>query len=532
MVDSPLLSVEGLSVDFSVSRGVLKAVQDVSFSIARGETLAILGESGSGKSVSAMALMGLVESPPGRIVGGRVMFDGEDIIELPPERRRAINGRRISMVFQDPQTSLNPVYPVGWQIAEMFRIHGDAGGNHMRRAIALLDRVGIADADRRAHDYPHQFSGGQRQRIVIAMAIALGPDLLVADEPTSALDVTVQAEILKLLRGMQKETGMAMLMITHDLGVVAETADRVVVMLAGKVVETGTVKEVFAAPQHAYTKRLLDSVPGRLGFPHATQTRPQHVLLSASEVVKTFGARGGARPAVCAVDHVGLDVRRGETVGIVGESGSGKSTLARILLAIDAPDSGSVSFDGVDIARHSKAERLAFRRRMQVIFQDPGASFNPYMTVFQILTEPWIIHPDVLPRKLWREEAGRLLDVVGLSAGHLDRYPHQFSGGQRQRIAIARALALKPELIVCDEALSALDVSLRAQILTLLRSLREEFGLSYLFIAHDLPMVRDFCDRLHVMYRGKVVEEGTAAEIFDAPQHEYTQRLLKASVTV
>jgi peptide/nickel transport system ATP-binding protein len=522
MAGEPLLKVDGLSVNFHLSRGVLRAVKNVSFDLARGETLAILGESGSGKSVSALAVMGLIDSPPGDIAGGRILLDGEDITRASATRRSQINGCRVSIVFQDPLSSLNPVFPVGWQIAEMFRIHGRHGQNRMGEAVALLDRVGIPDARRRAGDYPHQFSGGQRQRIMIAMAIALTPDLLIADEPTTALDVTVQAEILALLKEMQKQSGMGLLMITHDLAVVAETAERVVVMRGGQIVEAGGVEEVFSAPAHPYTRNLLASVPGRGGFPTPESVRPPEVILSARNLVRAFGS-------LQAVRDVSVDVRRGETVGIVGESGSGKSTLARLLLGIDIPNAGKVEFRRVDIARHTKAERLDFRRRMQVIFQDPGSSFNPYMTVYQILTEPWIIHRGVMPKEKWRAEAERLLEVVGLSPGHIDRFPHQFSGGQRQRIAIARALALHPELIVCDEALSSLDVSLQAQVLTLLKDLRREFHLSFVFIAHDLPLVRDFCDRVHVMYQGQVVEEGNVADVFDHPQAAYTRKLLRAS---
>jgi peptide/nickel transport system ATP-binding protein len=524
-----LLEVRNLSVEFNLGRGILKAVSDVSYDVRRGETLAVLGESGSGKSVSSLAIMGLVDTP-GRITAGSIKLDGEEIIFARPSRRRQINGQSISMVFQDPLAALNPVFYVGWQVAEAFRIHGRRNIDVFEQTVALLDRVGIPDARRRVNDYPHQFSGGQRQRIVIAIAIALGPKLLVADEPTSALDVTVQAEILKLLKQMQAEYGMGMLVITHDLSVVTEIADRVAVMLDGKIVETGTVADVFAAPQHPYTRRLLDSMPGRGAAASANAASTTELLVEARDLHKSYGVSVASRPAVKAVDGVSLSLRAGESVGIVGESGSGKSTLSRLLLAIEKPDTGTVTMRGRDIFAQSKDEKLAFRRRMQVIFQDPGASFNPYARVWDILTEPWVVHKDVLPKAQWKDEVARLLETVGLSPSHINRYPHQFSGGQRQRLAIARALTLRPEVIVCDEALSALDVSLRAQILALLKSLGHEFGISYIFIAHDLAMVREFCDRVYVMYRGKVVEQGDVETVFEHPQHPYTQRLLEASM--
>jgi peptide/nickel transport system ATP-binding protein len=530
--EKALLEVDGLAIDFHLSDRIVHAVRNVSFSIARGESFAILGESGSGKSVTAMSVMGLVDCPPGEIKSGRILYHGEDLLKVASARRRQINGSKIAMIFQDPLSALNPVQPVGWQITETFHIHGRQLDDRNRTAAHLLDRVGIPDAGRRIHDYPHQFSGGQRQRIMIAMAIALDPDLLIADEPTSALDVTVEAEILKLLRGLLAETGMGLILITHDLAVVTETADRVAVMLGGNIVEEGKVTDVFASPRHAYTRQLLEAVPGRHGFAAAQEDgRPKEVLLAAKHLSKTHISRSSfSRDAreVRAVDDVSFDVRAGESVGIVGESGSGKSTLARLILRLDDADAGIVTYRGADLAKLSKPEMLHFRRRVQVVFQDPTASLNPYMSVEQILTEPWMIHREVMPKELWRSEVAKLLWTVGLRPEHAQRFPHQFSGGQRQRIAIARVLAVKPEVIVCDEAVSALDVSLRAQILKLLKDLREEFHLSYVFIAHDLALVRDFCERVHVMYRGKFVEEGNVADVFGRPKQAYTRELLKA----
>jgi peptide/nickel transport system ATP-binding protein len=527
-----LLEVENLSVEFDTNRGVVPAVKNVSWYLDRGETLAILGESGSGKSVSASAVMGLIDSPPGFITSGSILLEGRDILKMSEPERLDINGRRIAMIFQDTLAALNPVYPVGWQIAEAFRAHGVSPAEAREKSIELLRKVGIPGYETRFADYPHQFSGGQRQRIMIAMAIAMSPDLLLADEPTSALDATVQASILKLLKDLQSETGMGMLLITHDLGVVVEVADRVAVMQAGQIVETGTVQEVFGNPEHPYTRKLLDAVPGHNPFSSKVE-RGDKILISVNNLAKhhaistgVFSRATGA--VVKALDGVTFDLRRGETLGIVGESGSGKSTLARALLGIEQPTSGSAEFYGKPMFGVSQDEVRMRSRNIQAVFQDPTASLNPRLTIAEIIGEPWDIHPDILPKAERPKRIKMLLEQVGLSGSHATRYPHQFSGGQRQRIAIARALAIVPDLIICDEAVSALDVSIQAQVIDLLRSLKEQYGLSYIFITHDLAVVKDFADRIIVMRNGKIIEQGPTEQIFSAPVEAYTRELLAA----
>lgn len=535
MSEQALLEIRNLSIDFPSRAGTVHAVNDVSWSINPGETLAILGESGSGKSVSASAVLDLVDTPPAVIANGEILYRGRDLLKASKEERRAINGKKISMIFQDPLAALNPVYPIGWQIAETLRVHGVDKATAHARVIDLLATVGIDDPELRARQYPHQFSGGQRQRIMIASAIALEPDLLIADEPTSALDVTVQAQVLTLLKKLQAESGMGMVLITHDLGVVEKVADRVVVMQDGRIVEAGTAEAIMNSPQHPYTRRLLDAMPGRHGFAASAAATEGRTLLEVDKVSRIYGILPGkaadAGPkAIRAVDDASFVLRSGETLGIVGESGSGKSTLARMLLGLDKPTLGTIRFDGKDMNGMSTAETFKVRRRMQFVFQDPTASLNPRMTIGQIVSEPWAIHVDVLPKKEWRGRVIELLERVGLKADHIDRHPHQFSGGQRQRIAIARALALQPEIIVCDEAVSALDVSIQAQVIDLLKTLRNELGLSYIFIAHDLALVRDFATEVVVMYRGRIVEQGRTEDVYDNPQHDYTKRLLSASM--
>ncbi|MEI4487497.1 ABC transporter ATP-binding protein [Frigidibacter sp. MR17.14] len=516
-----LLEVRDLSVQFHTAGGIVRAVRGISWHLDRGETLAILGESGSGKSVSASAIMNLIDMPPGEITSGEVLFEGRDLLGMSPEARREINGRRIAMIFQDPLGHLNPVYTIGWQLTEAGRVHGLAAAAAEARALELLTRVGLPQPKEAMGKYPHEFSGGQRQRIMIAMALVMKPDIVIADEPTTALDVTVQFEVLELLRELQREMGMGLLLITHDLGVVAEVADRVVVMNAGEIVEQGTPAQVYHAPKHPYTKKLISAAPGR-GAMHEPSPDAEPIL-KVERLCKTFGA-------FKALDNVSFTLRRGETLAIVGESGSGKSTSARCILRLNEADSGTAHWKGRDLIAMPRSELFAMRREIQMVFQDPTQSLNPRMSVYRIISEAWAIHRDILPKARWRARVEELLEQVGLQPEHADRYPHQFSGGQRQRIAIARALALEPDLIICDEAVSALDVSIQAQVIALLDKLRRELGIAFIFIAHDLPVVRDFADHVMVMEKGRVVEIGTVREIFESPRQRYTQRLLAAGL--
>ena len=516
-----LLEVRDLSVRFHTAQGIVNAVNGISWHLDRGETLAILGESGSGKSVSASAIMNLIDIPPGEITSGEILFEGRDLLNATEEERRHLNGRRISMIFQDPLGHLNPVYPVGWQIAETAMAHGQPKTEAYSRALSLMERVGIPNARESMSKYPHQFSGGQRQRLMIAMALALKPDILIADEPTTALDVTVQAEVLSLLEELQHETGMGLLLITHDLGVVAEAADRAVVMESGRIVETGTPRELYHNAQHPYTQKLLAAAPGKGEMRSPDEDKAP--ILEVRGLTKTYGA-------YTALDQVNYDLHAGETLAIVGESGSGKSTGARLILRLEDATAGSVKWKGEELLNKSPREMGRFRRQLQMVFQDPTQSLNPHMSVFEIISEAWVIHPEILPKDRWRDRVAELLTQVGLQPEHAKRYPHQFSGGQRQRIAIARALALEPELIICDEAVSALDVSIQAQVIALLGKLRDELGIAFIFIAHDLPVVRDFADRVLVMKSGRIVEQGPVRQIFDAPREAYTQRLLAAGL--
>lgn len=516
-----LLQVRNLSVDFHTARGTVHAVKNVSWSVARGETLAILGESGSGKSVSANAVMNLLDIPPAEIVSGEIWYDGEDLLKVSYEKHRALNGKKIAMIFQDPLGHLNPVYTVGWQIVEMMTAHGRPADMARARALELIKRVGIPEPEKAMNKYPHQFSGGQRQRLMIAMALMLKPDILIADEPTTALDVTIQAEVLALLKELQAETGMALVLITHDLGVVAEIADRVVVMNKGEIVETGSVRDVYHQPKHTYTQKLISAAPGQGEIKLLDDTAP--LLLDAKKLNKTYGG-------FAALKDVSLTLARGQSLAVVGESGSGKSTLARTILRLEQADSGEALWKGRDLIRMNGRELLGCRREIQMVFQDPTQSLNPRMSVYQLIAEGWDIHKLMPDKAQRRAKMLELLEQVGLSPEHADRYPHQFSGGQRQRIAIARALALEPELIICDEAVSALDVSIQAQVIALLDSLRQRLGISFLFIAHDLGVVRDFADTVVVMKAGEIVERGPTAQIFEAPQHPYTQRLLAANL--
>lgn len=517
-----LLSVRDLSVDFHTARGTVHAVRRVSWHLDRGECLAVLGESGSGKSVSASAIMDLIDCPPGEIVSGEILFDGRDLLTMAPDERRALNGRKIAMIFQDPLSHLNPVYSIGFQITESLRVHGIRHAEARARALELLRRVGIPDPQHRFNHYPHQFSGGQRQRVMIAMALALKPDILIADEPTTALDVTVQAQILALLEELQAETGMGLLLITHDLGVVAEVADRVVVMNSGEIVETGSAADVYRTPRHPYTKKLIAAVPGtgRMAEPITTGIAP---ILTVNGLTKHYGA-------LVALENASFTVLSGETVAIVGESGSGKSTLAKCLVRLEDATRGEALYNGRDLITLGSKALFALRREIQMVFQDPTQSLNPRMSVEQIIGEAFAIHPEIVPKVKRKARVCELLEHVGLTPEHLARFPHQFSGGQRQRIAIARALALEPTIIICDEAVSALDVSIQAQVIALLSRLQETFGLSYIFIAHDLPLVRDFAHRVVVMQNGRIVEQGPVTQIFNSPRENYTKNLIAASL--
>jgi peptide/nickel transport system ATP-binding protein len=528
-----LLRVEGLSVSFHTDEGPVRAVREVSFGLAAGEVLAIVGESGSGKSVTAQTIVGLTRSPNARIQGS-AKLRGRELIGAPEEELRRVRGSRIAMVFQDPMTSLNPVYRVGDQLVEAIRAHReDVGAGAARRlATEMLDRVGIAEPRRRSRGYPHELSGGMRQRAMIAMALALEPEILIADEPTTALDVTTQTQILALLERLNRERDLATILITHDLGIVAEVADRVLVMHEGRVVEAGSVDDVYYAPTDPYTRKLLGSV---LRVDRAPPPRPRGErapLLEVRGLVKDFpGERGLFRDRAGgrrrAVDGVDLEIESGETLGLVGESGSGKSTLCRAILRLVEPSAGSVRFEGRELTGLSARQLRPLRGRMQMVFQDPYGSLNSRRRIGQIVAEPLRLRGEASGAEL-RRRAGELLERVGLEAEHRNRYPHELSGGQRQRVGIARALALGPKLIVADEPVSALDLSVRAQILELLARLRDELGLAYLFVAHDIGVVRHVSDRIAVMHGGRIVEEGPADRVCEQPREPYTRELLAA----
>jgi peptide/nickel transport system ATP-binding protein len=533
MSTDALLSVRDLRVGFATEGGRVQAVDGVSFDLAAGEVLAIVGESGSGKSVTAQTIVGLTRSANSKIEGS-VRLRGAELLEASEDELRRVRGEQVGMVFQDPMTSFNPVYRIGDQIVEAVRAHrGEIDKQRARQlAIEMLGSVGIPNAAQRVDDYPHEFSGGMRQRAMIAMALSLEPELLIADEPTTALDVTVQAQILALLERLNRERNLTTILITHDLGIVAEVADRVLVMHEGVIVERGGLDQIFYSPSDPYTRKLLDAVVRLDAAPPLRARRESEPLLEVTDLVKHFPVKRGLLfdrevDQVRAVDGVSLSVRRGETLGLVGESGSGKSTLSRAILQLLAPTSGSVRFEGREIAGLSRRAMRPLRRQMQMVFQDPYASLNPRKRIGQIVGEPLRLQGESSGAEL-RREVHRLLDRVGLSPEHYDRFPHEFSGGQRQRIGIARALALRPKLIVADEPVSALDVSIRAQILDLLSELQAEFGLTYVFVAHDIGVVRHVSDRIAVMYKGKIVEEGPADEVCERPRDAYTKQLLAA----
>ncbi|MGF1552329.1 MAG: ABC transporter ATP-binding protein [Paracoccaceae bacterium] len=522
-----LLAVRDLTVALPPGADRAHAVEGVSFELAAGEILCVVGESGSGKSVSANAIMGLL--PEGlEVVSGRIDFDGRDLLSLSEAQMMALRGRRVSMVFQEPMSALNPLMRVGAQIAEAFEAHGALAPRERRaRALALLDEVGIPEPETAIRAHPHQLSGGQRQRVTIAMALALEPQILIADEPTTALDVTTQAQILALIEALRRRRGMGVLFVTHDFGVVADIADRVVVMRAGRIVEAGRAEEVLRRPRHPYTRALIDAIPRAAA--RAATGRTGAPILAVERLSKTFTSGGGlgrARRVVHAVRDASFELIAGETVGIVGESGSGKSTLGRCVVRLTDPTAGRVLLGGTDIAAlRGRALRDA-RRRVQMIFQDPFSSLNPRARVGRILTEGPVAHGT--PRPQARARAREILEMVGLDPGAMDRFPHEFSGGQRQRVGIARALMLDPEVIVADEAVSALDVQVQAQVLALLADLKSRLGLSMLFVTHDLRVAAAICDRILVMQRGRIVEAGPAARVLSRPETDYARSLLDA----
>jgi peptide/nickel transport system ATP-binding protein len=528
-----LLSVNDLRVGFATEGGRIQAVDGVSFELAPGEVLAIVGESGSGKSVTAQTIIGLTQSANASI-DGSVRLAGKELIGAGEAELRQVRGERIAMVFQDPMTSFNPVYRVGDQLIEAIEAHrpGVSRRDARERAVELLGLVGLPDPERRVDRYPHELSGGMRQRAMIAMALTLEPEVLIADEPTTALDVTIQAQILELLRQLNRERGLATILITHDFGVVAEMADRVLVMHEGKIVERGDLDDVFYATKDPYTRKLLGAVVRLDQAPPLRPGRSEGSLLEVTDLVKHFPVKRGLLfdrevDRVRAVDGVSFGVDRGETLGLVGESGSGKSTLSRAVLQLLKPTSGSVRFDGREIAGLSRRRMRPLRPDMQMVFQDPYASLNPRKRIGQIVGEPLRVQGRASGAEL-RRQVQELLERVGLSPEHFNRYPHEFSGGQRQRVGIARALSLRPKLIVADEPVSALDVSIRAQILTLLSDIQEEFGLTYVFVAHDIGVVRHVSDRIAVMHNGKIVEQGPADRVCEQPSDPYTKTLLAA----
>ncbi|MDR6903463.1 ABC transporter ATP-binding protein [Rhizobium miluonense] len=553
--NKPLLSVTDLTVRFGENR----VVEGLSFSVEPGRTLAVVGESGSGKSVTSLSVMRLADMMGARFETGSILFNGKDLLKLSQKDMRAVRGKEIAMIFQEPMTSLNPVFTIGDQICEVLLLHEKLGKSAaMAEARRLLEMVRLPDAAALLNRYPHQLSGGMRQRVMIAMALACRPKLLIADEPTTALDVTIQAQILNIMRDLQKDLGMGMIFITHDMGVVAEMADDVVVMWKGKKVEEGPVREIFANPKHPYTKALLAAVP-KLGsmtgqdFPKRlpltvldggepkivgeervqnTARYDQQPLLSVRDLFVRFDIKknifGQVTHRCSAVQKVAFDIHPGETLALVGESGSGKSTIGRTIQQLQKARSGEITFNGKSFAAMSALERFHLRRDVQYIFQDPFASLDPRKTVGFSIAEPINTHGIITGSKAVRRRVDELLERVGLTSAHADRYPHEFSGGQRQRVCIARALASDPKLIIADEALSALDVSIQAQIINLLMDLQAERGLAYLFISHDMAVVEKISHRVAVLYLGQIMEIGSRRQVFETPMHPYTQRLISA----
>lgn len=555
-MSNTLLEVKNLSIEFQVEgTSLIQAASSLSFKIPKGKTLGLVGESGSGKSVTALSLMRLIPEPPGKITNGQILFNSRDILKLNEKEMRQLRGNKISMIFQEPMTSLNPVFTIGDQIAEALILHRKLSKSEAQiTVIDLLKRVGIKEPDKRIHAYPHEFSGGQRQRAMIAMAIACGPDLLIADEPTTALDVTIQKQILNLLAELQDQHQMSILFITHDLSVVAEVADDVLVMQKGVGVEFKPVKEIFTNPEHPYTQGLLSCRPTLKTNTRRLPTISDYIesgnnkesksneekiqkdlsktetLLEIKSLNKDFPLQknifGQVKSWVQAVNDVSFRVPKGSTLGLVGESGCGKTTLGRTILRLIEPTSGKVFYNNQNILDLSFKEMRSLRKKMQIIFQDPYASLNPRMTVGSAIMEPMAIHNLGENKKDRLDRVVQLVEKVGLKAHMINRYPHEFSGGQRQRVCIARALAVEPEFIVCDESVSALDVSIQAQILNLLLDLQDDLGLTYIFISHDLSVVKFMSDAVLVMYKGQVVEKNSSENIYSNPQHSYTKTLL------
>jgi peptide/nickel transport system ATP-binding protein len=523
-----VLEVEGLTVRLPKGADRVSAVENVSFSVAPGEIVCVVGESGSGKSVTAHAIMGLLPANQLSVSGGRALLDGENLLTKSPAEMRRIRGRRIAMIFQEPMTALNPVMRVGDQIAEVLDIHSDlTEGERRERVLEVMESVRLPEPRRMIDVYPHQLSGGQRQRIMIAAALVLDPVLLIADEPTTALDVTTQAQILKLIKELRERRNTGVLFITHDFGVVAEVAHRVVVMQHGRVVEQGRTEDVLRRPRDDYTRMLIRSVPSLA--PPARASVAGAIVLQTEGLSKTYVSGGffEKRRVVEAAKDVNLQVRRGETLGVVGESGSGKSTVARCIARLIVPSQGAILIEGADVAKLSPGALRPHRKRVQIVFQDPYRSLNPRRSVGAAIVEG-PINFGTAPN-IAHERARELMRLVGLDPDALERYPHQFSGGQRQRICIARALAMDPEILVADEPVSALDVSVQAQVLELIDDVRKRFNLAVLFITHDLRVAAQVCDRIAVMHRGEVVEEGMTADVFSAPKHDYTRALFDSA---
>ncbi|MER8413370.1 ABC transporter ATP-binding protein [Mesorhizobium sp. M1342] len=533
MSEAPLLSVQDLSVAFSQGGSQSLAVDHISFDIAKGETVALVGESGSGKSVSALSVLKLLPYPSASHPSGKILFQGADLLAMSEKQLRQVRGNKITMIFQEPMTSLNPLHTIEQQIVEILKLHqGMADRPAKERTLALLNEVGIRDPHKRLDAYPHQLSGGQRQRVMIAMALANEPELLIADEPTTALDVTVQAQILELLAGLKSRKGMSMLFITHDLGIVRKIADRVCVMTKGKIVETGPTKEIFANPQHAYTRHLLAAEPK--GKPPAANAGAKPVM-TGKDIKVWFPIKQGffrrTVDNVKAVDGIDVTVRAGQTLGVVGESGSGKTTLG-LALARMISSTGTIQFNGRDINQLTFNAMRPLRRELQIVFQDPFGSLSPRMSIAEIIEEGLKIHEPKLSPDERDDKVAAVLKEVGLDPATRNRYPHEFSGGQRQRVAIARAMVLNPRFVMLDEPTSALDMSVQAQVVDLLRSLQAKHDLAYLFISHDLKVIRALANDVIVMRNGRIVEAGPSQQIFENPQTDYTRALISAAFKI